>query len=79
MHTLPIQMPTLLVNALLVGTTLLRDHDFFHLLDWNCTFDVDPLVLYHVLLFKFQDEVHTANVFVRDKAKPSWFIRSLVL
>jgi len=80
-HSLSTQeLPTLLAHTLLlISATLLRDHDFLHLLDGNCTFNVDPLVLYHVLLFQFQDEVHTANVFERDKAKPSRFIRALVL
>ena len=66
-------------NALLFITSLLSQHDFFHLLDGHGTFDVDPFVLNHVLELQLEDEVDATNVLVRHETEPARLIRSLVL
>lgn len=39
--------------SLLLDTILLRNHDFFHLLDGNCTLHINPFTLNYMLLLQF--------------------------
>ena len=65
--------------AFLIDTTLLGYHNIFHLLDWDSTLHVDPLVLNDMLLPKFEHKINTTNVTVGDKSKASGLVSALVL
>jgi hypothetical protein len=79
-------LPLALVHAcvilfVLAGLMLcvLLDYDFFHLLDGDCTLNVHPLVLNHVLFSKLEDQVHTADVFKSDKAESARLLGPFIL
>ncbi len=55
------------------------DHNFFHLLNWNCALHVYPLVLNRVLLLELKHKVDATDVAVSDEAEATRFVRPLVL
>lgn len=68
----------LLLNAQILPLILLENY-LFHLVNWHCTFHVNPLLLDYVLITKFKHNINRTNVIEGHKAKTSWLLRSLVL
>ena len=64
---------------LLLDTILLRNHDFFHLLDGNCTLHINPFTLNYMLLLQFQYQVDAVNVIVSHEAESPWLVCPLIL
>ena len=58
---------------------LLNDHNFFHLLDRDCTFHIYPFVLNNMLMFEPQNNVDTSYVNKSDKSKTTRLMCPLIL
>ena len=58
---------------------LLQNHYILHLLNWHCTFYVDPFPLNHMLVLELQYQIDTPNIGESDEAESSGLVRTLVL